>query len=208
MSAGEVDHWAVSSAGQNARSSTARSDAQSAPKAPPAVQAKKRLAQPAPAGTPGFSGAFIVVLSIVMTCAVGMWARSARESALVASCYMCFGNATMCLLCNWIFSEYSWTDRLWSVTPFFYTLYFAWDAQWDQRLSIMATLTALWSLRLSYNFARKGGYVIGEQVLTHTRMHWQLGQSYREGAGEGGRERGKMRPHTHAHHDWTTAGLG
>lgn len=66
----------------------------------------------------------------------------------------------------WVLSivtrEYSWIDRSWSVCPFIYCLMVAWDAGFQNpRVILMTVLIGLWSFRLTYNFARKGGYAPG-----------------------------------------------
>ncbi len=54
-------------------------------------------------------------------------------------------------------------DRLWSVTPIFYTAHFAHASDWAPRPTLMAGLALVWGLRLSWNFARKAGYQVGEE---------------------------------------------
>jgi steroid 5-alpha reductase family enzyme len=67
---------------------------------------------------------------------------------------------------SWLLSlvthEYSWVDRLWSVMPPLYVAWFALSADApDPRLWAMALLVTLWGVRLTFNFARKGGYSPG-----------------------------------------------
>jgi steroid 5-alpha reductase family enzyme len=99
--------------------------------------------------------------------------------------------AAWCLLASWVTKTHSHVDRLWSITPVVYVLVYAlYDVvangakALDARLALMATLVLLWGARLSYNFARKGGYSAGEQdyrwpvlqklpVLRHP-IAWQL----------------------------------
>lgn len=53
----------------------------------------------------------------------------------------------------------SWVDRMWSLLPEVYVTIFAGEDHWrDTRLDVMAVLTILWGARLTFNFARKGGY--------------------------------------------------
>ncbi|MEQ1734973.1 MAG: DUF1295 domain-containing protein [Rhodoglobus sp.] len=64
---------------------------------------------------------------------------------------------------TWITSlvtkEHSWVDRLWSIVPVVYLWIFAGFAGFtDARLTVMAVLVTLWGARLTFNFARKGGY--------------------------------------------------
>jgi steroid 5-alpha reductase family enzyme len=50
--------------------------------------------------------------------------------------------------------NYSQTDKLWSITPFVYT----WILVCDARTLLMAILSTGWGFRLTWNFARRGGY--------------------------------------------------
>jgi hypothetical protein len=82
------------------------------------------------------------------------------------------------LICGWVSimtavlgaatGEYSWVDRIWSVTPWVYSWLFTLHpmlalreaSPWSEgltRLTLLATLTTLWGLRLTFNFWRKGG---------------------------------------------------
>ena len=72
---------------------------------------------------------------------------------------------TVCFL-TWITSvitkEYSWVDRIWSIIPVVYVWVFAYyEALTNMRLNVMAVLVTLWGARLTFNFARKGGYSRG-----------------------------------------------
>jgi len=73
--------------------------------------------------------------------------------------------ASVCLL-TWLTSvitrEYSWVDRIWSIIPIVYMWVFAYGADFaNPRLNLMAVLVTLWGARLTFNFARKGGYAPG-----------------------------------------------
>jgi steroid 5-alpha reductase family enzyme len=58
--------------------------------------------------------------------------------------------------------EYSWVDRMWSIAPVLYVAWFAASAgRLEPRLVLMTALVAAWGVRLTYNFARKGGYSRG-----------------------------------------------
>lgn len=76
--------------------------------------------------------------------------------------------------------EYSWVDRIWSVVPIVYVGIFAGQAGFaDTRLDVMFGLVALWGLRLTFNFARKGGYAAGGEdyrwaVLRGRMSPWQF----------------------------------
>jgi steroid 5-alpha reductase family enzyme len=76
--------------------------------------------------------------------------------------------------------EYSWVDRIWSVVPIVYVGIFAGGAGFaDVRLDVVFVLVALWGLRLTFNFARKGGYAAGGEdyrwaVLRARMAPWQF----------------------------------
>ena len=70
--------------------------------------------------------------------------------------------AAVCAFC-WIASlvtkDTSWVDRLWSIVPVVYVWIFAAASGLsDPRLVVMGVLATLWGARLTFNFARKGGY--------------------------------------------------
>jgi steroid 5-alpha reductase family enzyme len=73
----------------------------------------------------------------------------------------------------------SWVDQLWSIVPVIYVWVFAGFAGLsDGRLNLMAILVTLWGARLTFNFARKGGYS-GEEdyrwpVLRARMKPWQF----------------------------------
>lgn len=61
-------------------------------------------------------------------------------------------------------------DKLWSIAPIGYLWHFAthaWTtgaaAHMDQRLVLMSALVSVWGVRLTYNFARKGGYRLTDE---------------------------------------------
>ena len=70
-----------------------------------------------------------------------------------------------CIL-TWVLSlvtgEHSWVDRIWSIIPVVYVWVFALAAGLgNPRLTLMAVLVTFWGARLTFNFARKGGYAPG-----------------------------------------------
>jgi len=73
----------------------------------------------------------------------------------------------------------SWVDREWSIVPILYVWVFALAADLKStRLDLMAVLVTLWGLRLTFNFARKGGYSGVEDyrwaVLRQSMSAWQF----------------------------------
>ncbi|MCK6067462.1 MULTISPECIES: DUF1295 domain-containing protein [Microbacterium] len=73
--------------------------------------------------------------------------------------------AVTCAAC-WVLSlvtkDTSWVDRIWSIVPVAYVWIFAVAAIVDgrdaSRLILMALVVTAWGARLTFNFARKGGY--------------------------------------------------
>lgn len=81
---------------------------------------------------------------------------------LVLPVALTVGVASLCWVLSLVFDEYSWVDRMWSVVPAVYVGCFARHAAWaDPRLNLMTALTVLWGARLTFNYARKGGYARG-----------------------------------------------
>lgn len=91
--------------------------------------------------------------------------------------------AALVVLGVWIASlithDHSWVDRIWSIVPAVYVWVFAGFAGFaDVRLDVMGVLTTLWAARLTFNFARKGGYTGTEDYrwpILRARMNrWQF----------------------------------
>lgn len=75
---------------------------------------------------------------------------------------VCAAVTAACWVLSLLTKEYSWVDRLWSILPIVYVGWFAWAAGGgDPRLNLMTFLVAAWGARLTFNFARKGGYARG-----------------------------------------------
>ncbi|MGC5223844.1 DUF1295 domain-containing protein [Micromonospora sp. DT81.3] len=87
-----------------------------------------------------------------------------------------------CWLASLITKDTSWVDRLWSVVPVVYVWIFAAAGLVDggdpARLLLMAALGTAWGVRLTFNFARKGGYTGMEDyrwaVLRARMKPWQF----------------------------------
>ena len=90
----------------------------------------------------------------------------AMASASIAACLPCSSSscsrrrsAHSVFIASLITKDNSWVDRLWSIVPVVYVWVFAIAAGLtDVRLDVMAGLVTLWGARLTFNFARKGGY--------------------------------------------------
>lgn len=107
---------------------------------------------------------------------------------LQTSFYMMLGTALLCFVVGELTGNVSQTDKLWSITPLFFTWYFAYASGWSERLIFMALLVSVWGFRLTYNFGRKGGYswkfwkgeedyrwsVLRKRPFLNTRFGWML----------------------------------
>jgi len=83
-------------------------------------------------------------------------------SPLAVAVVACAALAALCWLLSLLTREYSWVDRVWSLAPVFYVTWFAAQTGFaDPRLVLMTMLAAAWGARLTFNFARKGGYARG-----------------------------------------------
>ena len=66
--------------------------------------------------------------------------------------------SVLCFILGEITKNYSQTDKLWSIVPFFYVAYVAFAGNWQPRLVLMMIVAGIWSARLTYNFNRRDGY--------------------------------------------------
>ena len=90
--------------------------------------------------------------------------------------------AAFCWITSLITNETSWIDRIWSIVPVIYVWIFAVAALAGgvdaTRLVVMAVLVTAWGVRLTFNFARKGGYTGMEDyrwaVLRGRMKRWQF----------------------------------
>ena len=89
---------------------------------------------------------------------------------------LCLASMAVTWLLSVLTREYSWVDRWWSVGPAVYAGYVAWyEGFTDVRLNIMAVLVLLWAARLTFNFARKGGYAPGGEDYRWAILKEKLG---------------------------------
>jgi steroid 5-alpha reductase family enzyme len=101
-------------------------------------------------------------------------------SPFIVSSWVALGFAVVVWLLSLATGDHSWVDRMWSVITVVYLWIFTVAAGWsDARLDVMTVLVTLWGARLTFNFARKGGYTRrGEDyrwALLRSRMAgWQF----------------------------------
>jgi len=84
--------------------------------------------------------------------------------------------AAWCWLASVVTRNYSQVDRLWSILPVLYVFHFAARSGFAHpRLVIMSVLVLLWGGRLTYNYARKGGYRPGGEDYRWPELQARLG---------------------------------
>ncbi len=84
---------------------------------------------------------------------------------------LCLSFAVWCLVASWATGTHSHVDRLWSVTPIVYVAVYCYYSEYDPRCLLLTSLVTIWGTRLTYNFARKGGYSAGEQDYRWPVLH-------------------------------------
>jgi steroid 5-alpha reductase family enzyme len=97
-------------------------------------------------------------------------------SPLTLAFYACAAFSGACWLLSLVTRNYSQVDRFWSIAPPLYVIGFAAAAAGgDARLDLMAVLATLWGARLTYNFARKGGYRAGNEDYRWEAVRKKIG---------------------------------
>ena len=66
--------------------------------------------------------------------------------------------AGICFIVSSASKNYSQVDKLWSIIPIPYVWIIAYNTDFEPRIVLMAFLVSIWAVRLTYNFARRGGY--------------------------------------------------
>ena len=66
--------------------------------------------------------------------------------------------AISCFIISQLSGNYSQVDKIWSIIPVVYIWIIAFKGGFNDRLLIMAVVSTIWGARLTYNFARRGGY--------------------------------------------------
>lgn len=81
-----------------------------------------------------------------------------QKSIIKSLLIIYISSSLLCFFVSTISKNYSQVDKLWSLLPILYVWVVYLHAQADPRILVMALLVTFWGLRLSYNFARRGGY--------------------------------------------------
>ena len=88
---------------------------------------------------------------------------------------VCIVIAAACWVLSLLTKEFSWVDRVWSLAPPTYCLIVAIESGFQSaRVTVMTVLVLLWSIRLTANFAVKGGYQPGGEDYRWAYMRGKL----------------------------------
>ena len=95
---------------------------------------------------------------------------------VAASFVVCLAFSVSCFVVSTLSKNYSQVDKLWSITPALYSwipvIYsYKQTGSSAPRLLLMAAVSTVWSIRLTWNFNRRGGY--------HFPRFWNGDEDYR-----------------------------
>jgi steroid 5-alpha reductase family enzyme len=89
---------------------------------------------------------------------------------------ICAASSVICWLLSIVTREYSWVDRIWSIAPMAYVWVVAVQTHFaDARVNLITALVTAWGVRLTFNFARKGGYKPGGEDYRWAVLRQRLG---------------------------------
>ena len=104
---------------------------------------------------------FVLVASVLLVPAVTYYdtTLSNEQWALIKTLTlaMVFA-ASYCFVVSQLTGNFSQVDKLWSILPAGYVWYVAVKSGYEPRGVLMAVLATIWAARLTFNFARRGGY--------------------------------------------------
>ena len=109
-----------------------------------------------------FKTAIILIISFVLLVFYvyksGFNLNSSQQETFELLLKVYLAASLYCFIAGELTKNYSQVDRLWSLIPIAYAGIILWSDPGDPRLWIAAGMITLWGLRLTFNFARKGGY--------------------------------------------------
>ena len=109
-------------------------------------------------------------------------------AALKTAAFIMVTVALTCFFTSELTRNCSQVDKLWSIIPMVYVWFFAFQSHYNLRMVLMACLVSIWGVRLTYNFARRGGYswipwqgvedyrwsVLRQRPFLNTRIGWAI----------------------------------
>lgn len=74
--------------------------------------------------------------------------------------YIVGGVIAYCFIVGELTKNNSQVDKLWSIVPIWYVWQMTYIGEFNERMVLMSVLVTIWGFRLTYNFARRGAYVL------------------------------------------------
>ena len=109
-----------------------------------------------------FALAAVVCIAAILAIASGnllsLGHYLASADALRVVCLAAAALAFAAFASSIVTGDHSWVDRLWSTAPVAFAWYYAARSWGDWRTLAAALVITAWGTRLTFNFARKGGY--------------------------------------------------
>ena len=99
-----------------------------------------------------------VILLPIAAWFLGTPPNDTQWSILKETSWIVLGVITYTFIVGQITGNNSQVDKLWSIVPAPYAWYMTWKGGMDERMILMSVLVTLWAARLTFNFARRGGY--------------------------------------------------
>lgn len=99
-----------------------------------------------------------ILLAIAAGTPFGIYSYISSTDPLWTICIFALALALSSFFAGLVSGDYSWVDRLWSTAPIVFVWFYAWRGAFSPPLLIVAGLISIWGIRLTLNFARKGGY--------------------------------------------------
>ena len=83
-----------------------------------------------------------------------------QTGALITMTKLYLAASMYCFIVSELAKNYSQVDKFWSLIPIAYVWYFTNSAGFEPRMVLMSVLATIWGVRLTLNFARRGGFSI------------------------------------------------
>ncbi len=101
---------------------------------------------------------FTVIVVPIVSFYYGTPLTTEQTEILHIMSYVVIGKILYCFIVGEITKNTSQIDKLWSIIPIVYTWGMTYLGGMNERMVLMSVLVTIWGIRLTYNFARKGGY--------------------------------------------------
>jgi steroid 5-alpha reductase family enzyme len=105
--------------------------------------------------------AFVCITAVLVVSAGGLFSLGphvATANPLHVVCEAAAALALAAFVSSIVSGDHSWVDRLWSTAPVAFAWYYAARSGGDWKIFAAALVITAWGVRLTFNFARKGGY--------------------------------------------------